>query len=197
MILANPRYTGRQTWNRRASGAEGPASTPALSAKAAHPALVTELDFVAVQQIRAARPASDGQPRRFALAGLIHCGSATGGWTRTGITAVRPIAAATATPAPNARASRGRRPSTSAKTTSSTRSASDSEIKATTATPGRSLTDHDTDTWQQRCAAQERSSSTTVPDGDYRRSIRARLRSPPVSRSRFAIRGVVLCPRPS
>jgi hypothetical protein len=47
---------------------------PALSAKAAHPALVTEQDFVVAQQIRAARPASDGQARRFALAGLIHCG---------------------------------------------------------------------------------------------------------------------------
>ncbi|MFF1613438.1 recombinase family protein [Amycolatopsis sp. NPDC058278] len=74
VILANPRYTGRQIWNRRATGAEGPASAPALSAKTAHPALVTEQDFVAAQQIRAARPTSDGQARRFALAGLIHCG---------------------------------------------------------------------------------------------------------------------------
>ncbi|MEV4143621.1 recombinase family protein [Amycolatopsis sp. NPDC049691] len=74
VILANPRYTGRQTWNRRATGTEGPASTPALSAKAAHAALITEQDFVAAQQVRAARPAGDGQTRRFALAGLIHCG---------------------------------------------------------------------------------------------------------------------------
>ncbi|MGW3995191.1 recombinase family protein [Amycolatopsis sp. NPDC004772] len=74
VILANPRYTGRQTWNRRATGTEGPSSTPALSAKAAHPALITEQDFVAAQQVRAARPAGDGQARRFALAGLIHCG---------------------------------------------------------------------------------------------------------------------------
>jgi site-specific DNA recombinase len=74
VILANPRYTGRQTWNRRATGTEGPASTPALSAKAAHPALITEQDFVDAQQVRAARPAGDGQTRRFALAGLIHCG---------------------------------------------------------------------------------------------------------------------------
>jgi site-specific DNA recombinase len=74
VILANPRYTGRQTWNRRATGTEGPASTPALSAKAAHPALITEQDFVAAQQVRAARPAGDGQTRRFALAGLIHFG---------------------------------------------------------------------------------------------------------------------------
>jgi hypothetical protein len=74
VILANPRYTGRQTWNRRATDTSGPASTPALSAKAADPALVTEQDFVAAQQIRAARPVTDGQTRRFALAGLIHCG---------------------------------------------------------------------------------------------------------------------------
>ncbi|EMD22990.1 recombinase family protein [Amycolatopsis azurea] len=74
VILANQRYTGRQTWNRRATGTDGPASTPALSSKAAHPALITEQDFVAAQQVRAARPADDGQTRRFALAGLIHCG---------------------------------------------------------------------------------------------------------------------------
>ncbi|GLY44490.1 hypothetical protein Amsp01_105130 [Amycolatopsis sp. NBRC 101858] len=74
VILANPRYTGRQTWNRRATDTRGPAATPALSAKVAHPALVTEQDFIAAQQIRAARPASDGRARRFALAGLIHCG---------------------------------------------------------------------------------------------------------------------------
>ncbi|QKV73986.1 recombinase family protein [Amycolatopsis sp. Hca4] len=74
VILANPRYTGRQIWNRRASATDGPASTPALSAKVVHPALVTEQAFVAAQQVRAARPASDGQTRQFALAGLIHCG---------------------------------------------------------------------------------------------------------------------------
>ncbi|WIY01060.1 recombinase family protein [Amycolatopsis mongoliensis] len=74
VILANPRYTGRQTWNRRATDTSGPASIPALSVKAAHPALVTEQDFLAAQQIRAARPARDGRTRRFALAGLIRCG---------------------------------------------------------------------------------------------------------------------------
>ncbi|MEU5259708.1 recombinase family protein [Amycolatopsis sp. NPDC021455] len=74
VILANPRYTGQQTWNRRTASTEGPASMPALSAKMAHPPPVTEQDFVAAQRIRATRPASDGQARRFALAGLIHCG---------------------------------------------------------------------------------------------------------------------------
>jgi hypothetical protein len=42
----------------------------ALLAKAAHPALVTKQDFVATQQIRAARPASDGRTHQFALVGL-------------------------------------------------------------------------------------------------------------------------------
>ncbi|MEU4675016.1 zinc ribbon domain-containing protein [Amycolatopsis sp. NPDC023774] len=49
-------------------------STPALSVKPAHPALVTEQDFVTAQQIRAPRPTKDGGVRRFALAGLVHCG---------------------------------------------------------------------------------------------------------------------------
>ncbi|MFI5615569.1 recombinase family protein [Amycolatopsis sp. NPDC051903] len=74
VILANPRYTGRQTWNRRANGTGNPRSTPALSTAAAHPALVTEQDFVAAQQIRAPRPTRDNRPRQFALAGMIHCG---------------------------------------------------------------------------------------------------------------------------
>ncbi|MFI5614860.1 recombinase family protein [Amycolatopsis sp. NPDC051903] len=75
VILANPRYSGRQTWNRRTTGSTDPRSTPALSIKLAHPALVTEHDFVTAQQIRAARPANDGRARRFALAGLIRCGT--------------------------------------------------------------------------------------------------------------------------
>ncbi|WP_460440377.1 recombinase family protein [Amycolatopsis stemonae] len=74
VILANPRYTGPETWNRRATGTEGPASIPALSAKMAHPPLVTEQEFITAQQIRAARSANDGRTRRFALARLIRCG---------------------------------------------------------------------------------------------------------------------------
>ncbi|MET7998844.1 recombinase [Amycolatopsis sp. NPDC005232] len=75
MILANPRYTGRQTWNRRATRTTDPTSTPALSVKLARPALVTEHDVVAAQQIRAARPSNDGRTHQFALAGLIHRGT--------------------------------------------------------------------------------------------------------------------------
>lgn len=46
----------------------------AISASLAHPALVAESDFVAVQQIRAARVTGNGVVRRYLLAGLIRCG---------------------------------------------------------------------------------------------------------------------------
>ncbi|MEU0789072.1 recombinase family protein [Amycolatopsis sp. NPDC005961] len=134
VILANPRYTGRQSWTRRATGTSGPASTPTLSAYVAHPTLLMEQDFVAAQQIRAARPAGDGRTRLFD----------------------RPT---------NAPTTNGRRRSTSAKTISSTRSASGSDMNALTATLKQSLTDHDRDGWQQSCANQGRSSFTTAPGG--------------------------------
>lgn len=44
------------------------------SESSAHPALVSAADFVAVQQIRAARVNHDGAVRRYLLAGLIRCG---------------------------------------------------------------------------------------------------------------------------
>jgi hypothetical protein len=45
----------------------------AVSTALTHPALVGEADFVAVQQIRAARVNDDGVVRRYLLAGLIRC----------------------------------------------------------------------------------------------------------------------------
>ena len=71
-ILANPRYTGRQVWNRQPTAMDliDPANTGlghrqvqrrglpegwVISARPAHPALVSEADFIAVQGIRAAR----------------------------------------------------------------------------------------------------------------------------------------------
>ena len=71
-ILANPRYTGRQVWNRQPTAmdlidpAEYRGRAPAgaagglpkgwvISARPSHPALVSEQDFVAVQGTRAAR----------------------------------------------------------------------------------------------------------------------------------------------
>jgi hypothetical protein len=44
-----------------------------VSRTAAHPALVSEAEFVAVQQIRAARVNDDGAARQYLLSGLIMC----------------------------------------------------------------------------------------------------------------------------
>jgi site-specific DNA recombinase len=89
-ILANPRYTGRQVWNRQPTAMDliDPANTGlghrqvqqrglpegwVISARPAHPALVSEADFTAVQGIRAARQGTDSA-RRYRLAGLLRCG---------------------------------------------------------------------------------------------------------------------------
>lgn len=79
VILANPRYTARQVRRRYEREAPGggrrvvPAE-PAVSGSLAHPALVSETDFVATQQVRAARSTDGGVVRRYLLAGLIRCG---------------------------------------------------------------------------------------------------------------------------
>lgn len=81
-ILSNPRYTGRQVWNRYGTDHDQPRSVrrpnPAgewtISVKATHPALVTEEDFVATQSVRATRKTDDGTVRRYALVGLVFCG---------------------------------------------------------------------------------------------------------------------------
>ncbi|MFB9905518.1 recombinase family protein [Allokutzneria oryzae] len=90
MILANPRYTGRQVWNRqttkghgaggradgRGSGAASwnPVQEWEVSEHLAHTPLVDEDTFVAVQRIRAQRPTKDGDTRDYVLAGLVVCG---------------------------------------------------------------------------------------------------------------------------
>jgi site-specific DNA recombinase len=97
-ILANPRYTGRQVWNRQRTDRDlaDPANIAlghksvqrwnlpdgwVISARPAHPALVSETDFVAAQAISAASgPAPAGNPgapdkRRYVLAGLLVCGT--------------------------------------------------------------------------------------------------------------------------
>ncbi|WP_232247823.1 recombinase family protein [Kitasatospora azatica] len=88
-ILANPRYTGRQVWNRQRTDHEliDPDNTTlghrdvmrwntpndwAISHKQAHPALVSEADFVAAQNVRVTREATPG--RTYRLAGILHCG---------------------------------------------------------------------------------------------------------------------------
>ena len=87
-ILSNPRYTGRQVWNRQRTDTEladpgnvtlGHKSVQrwnlpdgwVISNRPAHPALVSEADFIAAQDINAARgPAPQDAPvlRRYLLA---------------------------------------------------------------------------------------------------------------------------------
>ncbi len=87
-VLSNPRYTGRQVWNRQRTDHEliDPDNTTLghrdvmrrntpdewiISEKQAHPALVSEADFVAAQAIRAEKKAVG---RTYQLAGLLRCG---------------------------------------------------------------------------------------------------------------------------
>jgi hypothetical protein len=90
MILENPRYTGRQVWNRHSTKGHGPGGrttghgsgqlqrNPAteweVSEQLAHDPLVDDATFLAVQRIRAGRPTKDGQIRQYLLAGLVACG---------------------------------------------------------------------------------------------------------------------------
>ena len=96
-VLSNPRYTGRQVWNRQRTDKDltNPADVSlghksvqrwnlpdgwVISRKLAHAALVSEADFIAAQDISAARgPAPGGrltapQKRCYLLAGLLVCG---------------------------------------------------------------------------------------------------------------------------
>ncbi|WP_211342761.1 recombinase family protein [Actinomadura pelletieri] len=90
-ILANPRYTGRQVWNRQPSEHDliDPANTGlghrrvqrwnvpdgwVISARPAHPALVSEADFIAVQGIQTPRGTPVKPGRCYLLAGLLRCG---------------------------------------------------------------------------------------------------------------------------
>ena len=110
-ILRNPRYTGRQVWNRQRTDTEladpgnvtlGHKSVQrwnlpdgwVISNRPAHPALVSEADFIAAQDINAARgPVPQSKPvlRRYLLAGLLSRPSASA-----------PLTAATRLPQPTA-----------------------------------------------------------------------------------------------
>ena len=91
-ILANPRYTGRQVWNRQRTDHDlvDPANTglghrpvqrwnlPAgwvISARPAHPALVSEANFIAAQDASAPRGPAGPATRQYLLAGLLRCGT--------------------------------------------------------------------------------------------------------------------------
>jgi site-specific DNA recombinase len=132
-ILANPRYTGRQVWNRQARDHDthptggkrrrpvqhwNPVQEWVISQKIVHPPLVTERDFVAVQAIRAARPTADGDVRIYLLAGLVRCGECGRRMDAHWFTVGRVTAAGTATPVRAHRILAGRRASTSVRTTS-------------------------------------------------------------------------------
>ena len=90
-ILANPRYTGRQVWNRQRTEFDlvDPANTGlghrqvqrwnlptgwVISARPAHPAIISEADYIAAQQASAPRGPA-GPATRYLLAGLLACGT--------------------------------------------------------------------------------------------------------------------------
>jgi site-specific DNA recombinase len=86
-ILGNPRYTGRQVWNRtsvdrsrrrvstrRHARTRIGAGQWVVSAAETHPALASEEDFVAAQGARVARTTVDGTVRLYRLSGLVRCG---------------------------------------------------------------------------------------------------------------------------
>ena len=90
-ILGNPRYTGRQVWNRQPSEAVlvDPADTGlghkqvqrwnqpegwVISRHPAHAALVSEADFIAAQDTAVPRGPAGLAVRRYLLAGLLTCG---------------------------------------------------------------------------------------------------------------------------
>ncbi|NYH42060.1 hypothetical protein HNR22_001787 [Micromonospora jinlongensis] len=90
-ILANPRYTGRQVWNRQRTDRDAlpdegafdrhheiqrwSASTDwVISREVAHTPLVSEEHFVAVQAIHSAPTPAGGIPRCYVLAGVTCCG---------------------------------------------------------------------------------------------------------------------------
>jgi site-specific DNA recombinase len=93
-LLANPRYTGRQVWNRyhtdhretvpgdKRTGRPqrhrpNPKDQWVISTRPAHPALVSEHDYIAAQQVTAIPTAWDASTRTYLLAGLIICGICT------------------------------------------------------------------------------------------------------------------------
>jgi site-specific DNA recombinase len=83
-ILANPRHSGRQVWNRQQTSAtdaaaqasrDAPRWTPAadwvISKRLAHTALVSETDFIVAQAIRTNPTPANCTARTFLLARLV------------------------------------------------------------------------------------------------------------------------------
>jgi len=127
-----PRYTGRQVWNRQRTDSDlvDPANTGlghravqrwnrpegwVISTRPAHPAILSETDYIAAQDLSLRRGPDSPAARCYRLAGLLRRESADGSWSPAGPTAKRPTGADTATPAPPAQAPPGRKTPTSAK----------------------------------------------------------------------------------
>ncbi|RZU53248.1 DNA invertase Pin-like site-specific DNA recombinase [Krasilnikovia cinnamomea] len=89
-ILANPRYTGRQVWNRQFTDHReavpgdrrtslgpvrvwNPRTDWVICPERTHPALVSDEDFTEAQEITARAIPEGGQQRRYALTGLLVC----------------------------------------------------------------------------------------------------------------------------
>ncbi len=132
-ILANPRYTGRQVWNRQRTDHVllDPTNTTlgnrdvrrwhtpenwSISTTPAHRALVSETDFVAVQHIRTPRETAPDAHTSSPACSAAH--SAGARWTPAGPTNTPPTAAATATLPPPPPAATGPAMPTYAKTAS-------------------------------------------------------------------------------
>ncbi len=90
-ILRNPRYTGRQVWNRQRTDSDlvDPANTGlghrhvqrwnlpegwVISARPAHPAIVSEADFISVQDLETRSGPGSPPGRCYLLVGLLRCG---------------------------------------------------------------------------------------------------------------------------
>jgi hypothetical protein len=106
-ILSNPRYTGRQVWNRQRTdratrdGQPGPFEVHrwntteqwVISQQIAHPAIVSEADFVAAQAVNAnpTRPTDRPEPPCWSAWSAAAC--AAGGCTCIGYATGRPTGA--------------------------------------------------------------------------------------------------------
>ena len=199
-ILANPRYTGREVWNRRQATDRTGRSTVVgecvVSKAVTHPALVSEADFVAAQRVRAERAIGDGGRRRYLLRGLLRCGHCGRRMDSHWVHERPGTAAATATAAPRRDPWTRRTTSTSART----RCSADSPYASRSTTVTRrgprhrrtpSISCAQTLWWWR---------STARPDGRHHSQLMALPRlSPRLPRSwdavgQFCVRGIT--PRP-